>query len=497
MANSGLVLTSEQFTSVYKHFSGLKNQLNEDEAICLMSIFESYVNSAEKPPKLDLKKFVLMLTVFSNKKNIVSSLLRIIPFTKEFNLSEQLLFALLEVLRLNFNDQFIVTDTCTILQNFSKVEKHKSTFQSDSATELLLYILSIYLRDGPICHTIFSLLNGRPEVFGMAATALTMHNDPEVLLPIAQSLLSSSQTTDCSQQMPKLLNALKANETHRDIVACILQVIFLATQTETGINYAVKYIQMIAEISMSHISIVQVARSALGIISNAADVESNIPSLQIAGLLVTAALKTWGSDQQVVTVASYIIVKFANASKGGIFKHAMPSLVLCLRTCSAKQEEICDAIGAMSPWIGEYNDNVSQEVVRVLFKAKDRENVLQAIMDISKNNDIENAIFNNCKPLMDLANAADTPEIVSAQIFAVSSRIHTPKLVQRFDAEIPSIIEKMSNSGKMASMAAAQLLATIATLRPDVISNYATKIYNNAPKDPDVQKFVSVIKEKL
>lgn len=494
---TGLKLSKEQFESVYKHFSGLKNQLDEEEALCLMSIFESYINTCDKPPKLDLKKFVLMLTVFSNNHNIISSLLRIIPFTKEYNLSEQLLFALFEVLKQNHNDQFIVIDTCTILQNFSKVDKHKSTFQSDSTAELLLYILSIYLKEGTVCHTIFSLLSGRSEVFGMAATALTMHTDPEVLLPIAQSLLNSAQGVDCSQQMPKLLNALKANETHRDVVSCILQVIFLASEKETGTNYVVKYIQLIAEIAMAHISVVQVARAVLGIISNAADTESNISSLSIAGLVVNAALKTFSSDVQVVTASSYVIVKFAQAGRGSIFKHALPNVIVAMRMTPQKTSELCDAIGSMSPWIGEYSEVVTNEVVKVLFKAKEREVVLQCIMDISKNNDIENAIFNNCKPLMDLANADDTPENITAMIFAISTRIHSTTLITRFDAEIPFIAGKMSSGGKMAALAAAQLLAVLASLRPDIVAPHASKIYNNAPNNPDIQKSIQIIREKI
>ena len=514
LARSNFELNEDQFKRVYKHLSSVKTQqLTDNNAFCLMSIIESYVVRNSKVPRLDAKKFLTILTAFPTDKAIIEKVLHIIPRTKEFNLNEQLLFALFEILRLNIQEPTIIRETCVVLHYFSKVDVHKNIIQAQSTKELLINVLVSYYKDPAICSTLFTFLQGCEEAIFQILNAISYHTEKDVLLPISQCLLSISTTIDITTTiLNKLIQCLKQSETNKDICANLMQTIFLSSEKEQCIPILLRNIHLLAETCVRHCSSLLIARSILGIINNIADQERNIPSLQIAGPIVSLCLKNFSNDSQVFTAAAYIIIKFSQKGKSSLFKHAIPSLLVAFRSQKGMPQKgnertqlICDTICSLRSSISEFSEIVSDEMIKLFLKVtserreEETDYVLRSILELTDSISLEKSLFSNCKTLFDIATNKETPEIVAARIFTLLGKVRDRHLIQRYDSFVPYLVQILKSGSKYSAPAAVQLLVVISTLRPDIVAPFADAIISEQQKttNPDTQRAIAAIRERL
>ena len=487
-------MTHNEFSALYKNFCSSKSRLTEEDTLYLMSSLYSYLSTSNKLPKIDSKDFVHQLNLFSSNADIVILILRILYYTKNFAQDQSLLFLLLDLMEIHFENMEVIECSFKVLQAFTKMDVYKSYFLSDRTCEVLLNVYTSYGGDPTISNIIFIILHGRIEVVSPAIQALHNLTDEVPCVTIASALLSVASKIELKPYIKSIFNLYKIHEKSEEICISLIHILFLGSESKNNIPYYIKNIQILADNCVRHASSVAIVRSTIGIISNISNIEKYVASINVSGPLVTLALKNLYSDKQTLTYSLNIVYNLSIHGRSKLFKHTSPFLCMTIKS-QPNNNELLSVIQSMAPELGEYSNSVANILVKSIIKANNSENMVKSLEVVSQYCNIENAIFEHIEQLFEIVFEEDIDEKTASCILNCCASVNDPIKLEKYESYVLPLTKRFKN-GRKSSQAAGAVLLKLATYRPKSIEDFVDDI-KISTKDPELLKISRDICRKI
>ena len=468
MDQTNAKLDPEQFRTVLKQLE-IKQQLDNKETFSLLNIIlKCYRMDINPKKRLDFSLFTPFLTVYSTEPGIVKCVAEILPFTKDFENDSNLLFGLLEALRVNYTDIEIVLLIVILLPKF---EKQKHSLSSEGSIELLTQVVHEHPRDPIVATCIFDILKGYPAAFPTAANSLPLHKDKKAVESIAGYIFSVSQSVDAIDYLPRILSAMK---THRDsaiICSYLLSSVFFTSGHDQAHVALLKNLQGIITVAVMHINNISVCRAAMGIICNLSEIAHNVAQMYICPPVVLMMMKVYPKDDQLISAACMTISNFVRCDRGGDFAQAFPSLIMALKG-KGKTEVVYHAIIDLSPYVGDYCSAVADELLAHMKKENDKILPTNCLLSIAHRPGSQDAIFSKINVLFDLSQDPLNDALATTAL-GICAQLSDATRMKAFEPFLPNLITMVRGNRIPHALASANVCLTLARHRPDLLDKFS------------------------
>ena len=467
MEQTDVKLDSDQFRIVLKQLE-IKQQLDNKETQTLLNIIlRCYRMDISTKKRLDFSLLTPFLTVYSTEPGIVKCVAEIIPFTKGYENDSNMLFGLLEALRVNCADIDIVLPIVVLLPKF---EKQKHSLSSSGTIELLTSVVHEHPRDPVVASCIFDILKGYPDAFPTAATSLPLHKDTKAVESIANYIFSVSQSVDAIDYLPRILSTMKAHRDSAIICSYLLSVVFFMSGNDQAHVALLKNLQGIITVAVMHINNISVCRAAMGTICNLSDIAHNVSQMYTCPPVILMMMKVYPKDEQLISAACMSISNFVKCDRGSDFAQAFPSLIMALKGKN-NTEVVYQAIIDLSLYIGDYCGTVAEELMLLIKKDKNKLLPANCLLSIAHLPGAQDAIFSKINILFETSQDP-LDDTLSTTVLNICAQLSDASRMKSFDQFLPNLITMVRGNRLPQAIASANVCLTLARHKPELIDKF-------------------------
>lgn len=488
-----LEITSEQFDIIIKELDS-KEEPTANESFNLLRIIQICFQKNIKPKRqMKYTSLISFLHSYPNESLIVQCAAELLLETKKYEDDNDLLFALLEALRANQDNKDVVSSIIILLPKFAS---QKNTLNSSGTVELMLNLINIYKTDVLISSYAFEILKGHPESYSQAVSSLATLKDKKAILVISQNIVSYINEIDPSDCLGKVLRTIKLYNDDCDICSYLTQVVFFCSTSDNNYETLVKFINRLSTTCVKHIRNVNVCRATVGVICNVSMTSHYIPQLIQTPQCVIMALKSHPSDVQIITASFRIISNFALADKGQFFIDAIPILILALKN-RLTVETTCQAIIDMDNLVYDYSSAISEELINLIKKEKDKSVPTRCLLVISTNEGTQDAVFGKLSVFFEMiSNNVD--EDLSVMMLGILSNLKDSQRLKSFEQFLPKLITMVKETKGKLALPAANCCLNLARNKPEMILQFVdTFALISETSKGEVGRTCALIKDEL
>jgi hypothetical protein len=466
VTHRNMTLNKSQFSIVVRELDS-KQQISAAETFHLLQIIANGCHVVVPDKKLTYKPFISLLSVHIHVSSIIRLISEILPFCKNFNTNGDLLFALLEALRIHLSDASVVAPLVSVLTHFEKAKN--AILASRTTVDILVGVMQKHMKDASIAANVFTLLKGEPAAYPCALTALSVQKDKAALGAAAHCLFTISEMIDVTNALNVALTCLKANPDDPYICSHLLCVVFFVSRNEATHQAIIKHFQTVAMIAHLHMSNLNLARSFVGLVCNVGYIPRNVLDLVVAPAMVVMALSIWCGDAQVVECACIAITHFAQNGRGREFVPAVPYLAIALKNRLSVQR-VCKAMTFLVDFIEELSGVVCEELMNLIKREQDKKSIAGCLASIAHFPGSQNAILGKVKILLEILHGSgDDDDELKCVILALCGKLSDKTRMRQFESVVPNLVSWVRGEKKDVAISAANLCLNLASIVPECL----------------------------
>lgn len=483
-------ITNDQFEIILKQLTS-KGQPTACESLNLLKIIQICYQMNLHPKKhLSSSSLLPFLNVYPNEPLIIQIVCQLLPETRDYQDNDDLLFALLEALRSNRNDQDVVF---TIIPLIPKFTKQKNTLNAPATVDLMLKLVELYKSNGLVAQCAFELLKDHPESFPAAISSLNLIKDKEAVLVIAQCIVSYCNAIDPSESLGQVLRSLKNHSDHREICSYLTQVVFFCSTNEQTDEALIKYINVLISICMKFVDNINICRAVIGVVCNLANTPHYFSQLYLAPACIIMALKSHPKDEQLITASCSVISSFALSDKGRLFVDVIPVLILSLKN-RIKLELICQTLADMGELASDYASSIAEELMKLIGKEQNKFVPANSLFTLSLNEKSHDAIFAKLSIILDLISSKEDEDL-GAILLGICANLKDRQKLKQFDPFVPQLITIIRGSKGKLQIPAANCCFNLARYRPELLLQYIDTFRDSSKNE--LGRICGLINEEL
>lgn len=482
MEETNFTPSEDQYSIAIEHLNQLGSNVSEDDTYFLLQIILKRFERDENPVHdLEFKCLIPILTVYSSNEGIVQTIAHLVGYSDDYKNSKELLFALMDALKSNYDSYDTVIAIFMVLREFYSISKHLPFFKAQQNIELFRYLLSKYPSDVTICSFSLKVLQKIPISLDLCNSIMKKQSDIEVLISLSEYFLSVCQDYDLSTMKESIFEILSHNIENITLLENLIETVYYFSNNESTHLYIVKNIDVIISVFLKYTSSNNISLGFLGILSNITAKPINLKYLTKYAHLIGVAMRNWINENQIQRLGSNAICHFAMAGKGSLFFSTLPVLEMALKL-ETDIESTCQAIIHLVDSLGELSGTFADDIITIF--SRDKESIpfcAGCLQKIVKNKAAEDVVFNNLSSIFSLIEPIEN-DMNSATLLDLCASLKNPAKLILFGQYINQLMNLINQPKIRVATSAANCLLNLAKIRPEIVEPYADEIIRSSQK---------------
>ena len=506
-------LTNNQIEIISKEFNSRIASVSMDDAISLiklvLDLLETGIELQEMPSTRTLSQ---LYSMYSSEPEVLQILSRLTIYVDEFYEDDELIFAIMNALKINIKNFQTVFKLVTILSHVPHGNDKPVVFESQSVIQALVDVLDEYYDDSSICTPILKLLLRHKEAFESAMKALVPDKSDEDLTVIAQYLLSIG-ANDYGKTVSRVFDVMRSHSNNFDIITCLSPVIYFAADSEQSHKIIINNMQLLLDSSIRFLNSNRLSRALPATICRLSENPDLIPRLDNTPPYITMIMKAWPLDSQIIQASTGLMINFANADRAELFSSALPLIASGLKQIELVSY-MCEAVTALVYIVGNYGFAIADTLFDLLINKivldgnnseEDTEEIsnlrvlisdtLCALTQPEENEDI---IYNKIDDALSLIEKSDEQDELRINLLKFLANVHDKNKVDKFQPYMENLMVLLEGKKIGVGTAAGQVILRLTSLKPSLGDPYLNRVMAVAKQSASEQYRVCIaIKDQI